>query len=229
MIVVQGLGKVYTTPAGGYEALADVELRVDEGEFVALIGRSGSGKSTLLNIIGGIDAPTSGQVRVGETDLGSLDEAGLSIWRGATVGFVFQSFQLLPSLTALENVMLPMDFAGQRPAAERRERARALLEQVGLSGHEDKLPATLSGGEQQRVALARALANDPPVILADEPSGNLDSSTAADVVEMLRVFSAQGKTVLVVTHDTTLTRIADRTLELHDGRIADREQEGMHP
>jgi putative ABC transport system ATP-binding protein len=220
MITVHEVVKNYPSPAGNVRALRGVELAIEGGRLVALVGRSGSGKSTLLNLIGGIDRPTSGSVVVNGTSLGSLGETRLARWRGGAVGFVFQFFQLLPTLTALENVVLPMDFAGAVPVRERTRRGLVLLERVGLAGLANKLPAALSGGEQQRVAIARALANDPPVLLADEPTGNLDSATAADVIGLLRELAAGGRTVVVVTHDPDIGRVADRTLELADGRLA---------
>lgn len=221
MIRLQRATKIYSTPAGDYRALAGIELEVGQGQLVALVGKSGSGKSTLLNLIGGIDRPTSGSVVVHDTVLESLSEARLAAWRGATVGFVFQSFLLLPTLTAIENVMLPMDFAGAVPVPDRRRRALSLLDRVGVARHAEKLPAALSGGEQQRVAIARALANDPKVVLADEPTGNLDSSTAREVLVLLRSLAADEKTVLAATHDAELGRVADRTVRLVDGKLVD--------
>jgi putative ABC transport system ATP-binding protein len=219
MISLQGVVKTFSTPAGEFSALQGIDIDVGSGQLVALVGKSGSGKSTLLNMIGGIDRPSAGTIVVGETALNALGEARLATWRGRTVGFVFQFFQLLPTLTVIENVMLPMDFAAKVSARERRTRARTLLEHVGVGAHADKLPAALSGGEQQRVAIARALANDPRIVLADEPTGNLDSATARDVIDLLRSLAADGKTVLVATHDADIGRIADRTVELADGQL----------
>lgn len=219
MISLRRVVKTYSSPAGEFCALRGVDLEIGAGQLVALVGKSGSGKSTLLNMIGGIDRPSSGSVVVNAAALETLKEAPLAGWRGRTIGFVFQFFQLLPTLTVLENVMLPMDFAGSVPVRERRRNALALLEQVGVARHAGKLPAALSGGEQQRVAIARALANDPSVVLADEPTGNLDSATARDVIDLLRALAAGGKTVLVVTHDADIGRLADRTIELADGSI----------
>jgi putative ABC transport system ATP-binding protein len=184
---------------------------------VAIVGRSGSGKSTLLNMVGGIDRPTSGSVRVLETTLGDLSQSRLAAWRGRTVGVVFQFFQLLPTLTAAENVMLPMDFSGSFPARERRKRALELLSRVGTADQADKLPAALSGGQQQRIAIARALANDPPLIIADEPTGNLDSATGEEIFRLFGELAAAGRTVLVVTHERDVA--ATRTVTLADGRI----------
>ncbi|MEQ1566117.1 MAG: ABC transporter ATP-binding protein [Myxococcota bacterium] len=219
MISLRRVVKSYASPAGDFLALRGVDLELQPGQLVALVGKSGSGKSTLLNLIGGIDRPTSGSVVVGGSALESLGEAQLARWRGGAVGFVFQFFQLLPTLTCIENVMLPMDFAGALPVRERGPRAMALLSRVGVERHAHKLPAALSGGEQQRVAIARALANDPPILLCDEPTGNLDSATASDVIALLCSLSADGKTVLVVTHDAELGRRADRALRLADGQL----------
>lgn len=198
-------------------ALKDINLQIRDGEFVGLIGKSGSGKSTLLNMIGGIDRPSSGAVEVGNTSVQDLKENKLAHWRGRTVGFVFQFFQLLPTLTAAENVMLPMDFCKTFPVRERRQRAVSLLERVGVGQQADKLPATLSGGEQQRVAIARALANEPAVVLADEPTGNLDSVTAQAVFDLFREMATAGTTVVIATHEADITRVIDRTLEISDG------------
>jgi len=214
MIALTAVGKQYQSPAGSFRALDGVDLGIGAGEMVALVGRSGSGKSTLLGLLGGLDRPSSGSVRVGGADLGGMSEAELSRWRGRKVGFVFQFFHLLPSLTALENVILPMDFARLRPARERRERAMELLAQVGVADQGHKLPAALSGGQQQRVAVARALANDPELVLADEPTGNLDSDSARGVLELFRGLSA---TVVLATHDRSVR--ADRVVELADGRV----------
>jgi putative ABC transport system ATP-binding protein len=199
--------------------LRNVDLEIRAGEFVALVGKSGSGKTTLLNMLGGIDRPTSGSVRVGETEIQDLSEARLAAWRGRTVGFVFQFFQLFPTLTAAENVMLPMDFCRSFPARERRKRATDLLDRVGVADHADKLPSALSGGEQQRVAIARALANDPPVLLADEPTGNLDSATAAAVLDLFRGIAGRGTTVVVATHERDISRVIDRAVQMADGTL----------
>jgi putative ABC transport system ATP-binding protein len=219
MICLQRVNKDYKTPAGSFLALRDVDLQIRPGEFVALVGKSGSGKTTLLNMLGGIDRPTSGSVRVGETEIQDLSEARLAAWRGRTVGFVFQFFQLFPTLTAAENVMLPMDFCRSFPARERRKRAIDLLDRVGVAGHADKLPSALSGGEQQRVAIARALANDPPLLLADEPTGNLDSATAAAVLDLFRGIAARGTTVVVATHERDISRVIDRAIQMADGTL----------
>jgi len=219
MISLKNISKTFQTPAGPFMALKDINLKIRDGEFVGLIGKSGSGKSTLLNMIGGIDRPSSGAVEVGTTSVQDLKENKLAHWRGRTVGFVFQFFQLLPTLTAVENVMLPMDFCKTFPVRERRQRAVSLLERVGVGQQADKLPATLSGGEQQRVAIARALANEPAVVLADEPTGNLDSVTAQAVFDLFREMATAGTTVVIATHEADITRVIDRTLEISDGAL----------
>ena len=219
MISLKNISKTFQTPAGTFMALKDINLKIRDGEFVGLIGKSGSGKSTLLNMIGGIDRPSSGAVEVGNTSVQDLKENKLAHWRGRTVGFVFQFFQLLPTLTAAENVMLPMDFCKTFPVRERRQRAVSLLERVGVGQQADKLPATLSGGEQQRVAIARALANEPAVVLADEPTGNLDSVTAQSVFDLFREMATAGTTVVIATHEADITRVIDRTLEISDGAL----------
>jgi len=219
MISLQNLSKAFQTPAGMFAALKDINLEIDHGEFVGLIGKSGSGKSTLLNMIGGIDRPSSGTVTVAKSPIQSWKENKLASWRGKTVGFVFQFFQLLPTLTAIENVMLPMDFCKTFPASERRRRALSLLDRVGISQQANKLPATLSGGEQQRVAIARALANEPAVVLADEPTGNLDSATAQSVFDLFREMATAGTTVVIATHEADIARVIDRTVEISDGAL----------
>jgi putative ABC transport system ATP-binding protein len=211
--------KTYPLPAGEVVAVDHLSLTIAEGEFVAIVGRSGSGKTTLLNLIAGIDRPTSGTVRVAGAELGSLSESELAGWRGDNVGLVFQFFQLLPTLTVIENVMLPMDFAKKIPVGERRARARQLLERVGIADQADKVPATLSGGQQQRAAIARALANDPSLLLADEPTGNLDSATAGAVLELFADLNADGQTIVVVTHERDIRAIVGREVTLTDGRV----------
>ncbi|HEV2690636.1 MAG TPA: ABC transporter ATP-binding protein [Bryobacteraceae bacterium] len=219
MISLRSLTKTYQTPAGKFSALLDVNLDVGAGEFIAVAGKSGSGKSTLLNMIGGIDTPSAGTVTVSGADVHKMDQNALASWRGRTVGFVFQFFQLLPTLTAAENVLLPMDFAGILPPGQRRKRALDLLHRFGVAPQADKLPSALSGGEQQRVAIARALANDPPLVLADEPTGNLDSVTADAVLGLFRQMATAGATVVIATHERDIARIVDRTVHMTDGGV----------
>jgi putative ABC transport system ATP-binding protein len=225
-IDLQDVVKTYETGAGELTVLKDVTLQVQPGEFVSVVGPSGSGKSTLLNMITGIDRPTSGEVVVDGESVHALSENQLARWRGRHVGVVFQFFQLLPTLTILENVMLPMDFCRMYGRRERRKRAMRLLDQVGIADQAHKLPSTLSGGEQQRAAVARALANDPSLVVADEPTGNLDTATAAEVFEVFQALVAQGKTLVVVTHDKTLSSRSERVLHLLDGRIHRDENNG---
>jgi putative ABC transport system ATP-binding protein len=217
MISLSHVSKTYETPAGKFAALQDVDLEIRAGEFVGVVGKSGSGKSTLLNMVAGIDRPSSGSVAVAGTEVHALSENNLAAWRGRNVGFVFQFFQLLPTLTAAENVMLPMDFSKSIPLRERRKRAISLLDRVGVERHADKLPATLSGGEQQRVAIARALANEPPLVLADEPTGNLDSITATEILDLFRDMANRGTTVIIATHEADIARVIDRKIEISDG------------
>lgn len=218
---MRGVVKAYEDVARKFTALDHVNLDIAQGEFVAIVGKSGSGKTTLLNLLAGIDRPTKGEVFVAGTGLSSLSESGLAEWRGRNVGLVFQFFQLLPTLTVVENVQLPMDFAKTVPAAEHRSRALELLDRVGIWDQADKLPAMLSGGEQQRAAIARALANDPPILLADEPTGNLDEHTRTSVLELFDNLNAEGRTVVVVTHERDIIRYADRQVTLIDGHVAD--------
>jgi len=220
MITLRDVTKSYETPAGRFTALHKVDLDVRPGEFVAVVGRSGSGKSTLLNMVAGIDRPSTGAVTVGGASLSELGSNQLASWRGRTVGVVFQFFQLLPTLTVLENVLLPMDFCGVIPGSQRRARALELLRRVDVPEQADKLPAALSGGQQQRVAIARALANDPPLLVADEPTGNLDSSTSEAIFHLFAELAAQGKTVVLVTHEREAVSGASRTVTLVDGRVA---------
>jgi putative ABC transport system ATP-binding protein len=215
-----GVTKVYPSAAGGFTALREIDLRLPRGEFVAVVGKSGSGKSTLLNLVAGIDQPTSGEIRVGEIRVQALDQSQLASWRGRSVGVVFQFFQLLPTLTVLENVMLPMDFCRTLRPAEARVRGLTLLDEVGIADQAGKLPSALSGGQQQRAAIARALANDPPLVVADEPTGNLDSHTADAVLALLASLSRGGKTVLMVTHERDVAHVADRVVTLSDGQVA---------
>jgi putative ABC transport system ATP-binding protein len=220
LIELEGVSRHFT-PRGGQpvSALHDVHLHIDAGAHVAVLGKSGSGKSTLLNLLAGLDRASSGRVCVGGVDLGTLNENQVARWRGRHVGVVFQFFQLLPTLTVLENLLLAMDLVGAVEPAQRTVRAQQLLDEVGISGQAHKLPSMLSGGQQQRAAIARALANDPPLLLADEPTGNLDSDTAAAVAELFRGLAAGGKTLVIVTHDEQLAAGAQRVLRLKDGAI----------
>ena len=221
-IALEEVTKVYPMGRRTYQALGGVSLSIEPGEFVAIVGPSGSGKSTILNIMTGIDKPTSGKIAIGGMDIGNLSENALARWRGENVGIVFQFFQLLPTLTALENVMLPLHLQGAKAGyqgEERRRRALANLRMVELQDHAHHLPRELSGGEQQRVAIARALANDPPIIVADEPTGNLDSVTGELIFKIFRQLADEGKTVIYVTHDHNLARQARRLIQVRDGAI----------
>jgi ABC-type lipoprotein export system ATPase subunit len=219
MIDLRNVDKYYQSAAGDYHALKTVDLHINAGEFVSIIGKSGSGKSTLLNMITGIDRPTTGEVYVNGTGIHELTENQLAVWRGGNLGIIFQFFQLLPSLSLLQNVILPMDLAGKLKPRERRKRAEHLLEIVGLADQMHKLPSMVSGGQQQRTAMARALANDPPIVIADEPTGNLDSKTAETVFALFNQLVAEGKTVIIVTHDSSLAKHAHRTALIADGEI----------
>ena len=213
--------KTYQGTAGTFTALKGVDLQVEAGAFVSIIGKSGSGKSTLINVITGIDRPTSGEVIVDDVQVHALNEEQIAIWRGRSIGVIFQFFQLLPTLTAVENILLAMDYGGQYPAAERPERAMYLLELVGMADRAHRLPNSISGGQQQCVAIARALANDPVLLTADEPTGNLDSKSAEMVFHLFENLAGAGKTILMVTHDNELAVRAQRTIKLADGRIVD--------
>ena len=219
IVQLRGVVKTYEAAAGNFTALDHINLDVEKGEFVAIVGKSGSGKTTVLNLLAGIDRPTKGAVLVSETNLGSLTESELAEWRGRHVGLVFQFFQLLPTLTIVENVQLPMDFTKSIPAAHRRSRALKLLNQVGIEDQADKLPAMLSGGEQQRAAIARALANEPPLLLCDEPTGNLDSANRIAVFNLLAALNAEGHTIIMVTHERDASSITSRQVTLIDGRV----------
>jgi putative ABC transport system ATP-binding protein len=219
LIELKGVTKAYDIAAGKFLALKGIDMQVDEGEFVAVVGKSGSGKSTLINMITGIDNSTSGEVFVASTPVHALNQEDLAIWRGRNVGIVFQFFQLLPTLTIAENIVLPMDFCNIYSPRERCTRAIALLEKVGIADQADKLPSDLSGGQQQRAAIARALANDPPLLVADEPTGNLDSHTSEAVMQSFAELAAEGKTVVMVTHERALSHYFTRTITLSDGAV----------
>jgi putative ABC transport system ATP-binding protein len=219
LIALRGITRTFAVPGGSFTALDDVTIEIDKGEFAVVMGQSGSGKSTLLGLLSGIDRPTKGEVIVGDVAVHSLSERAMTSWRGRSVGIVFQFFQLLPTLTAAENVMLPMDFCSTWPVAERRDRAMTLLARLGIDDQADKFPAKLSGGQQQRVAIARALANEPTVLLADEPTGNLDSRTAASILELFAGLAQEGQTVVMVTHEAGAVGLASRAITLSDGRV----------
>jgi ABC-type lipoprotein export system ATPase subunit len=219
IIDLHDVNKSYKTAVGDYPALKNIDLQINSGEFVSIIGKSGSGKSTLLNMITGIDRPTAGEVFVNGTAVHQMNENRMARWRGNNLGIVFQFFQLLPMISVVENIMLPMDFCRTYPMSERRVRAMELLELVELADHAHKLPTALSGGQQQRVAIARALANDPPIVIADEPTGNLDSKTAESVFALFNNLVAQGKTIIIVTHDSGLAKQTHRTALIADGEI----------
>jgi putative ABC transport system ATP-binding protein len=224
VISLQGVSRAFPVPGGSFTALDDVSFDVERGDFAVIMGQSGSGKSTMLGLLSGIDRPTSGKVMVGGTAVNELSEREMSAWRGKAVGIVFQFFQLLPTLTAAENVMLPMDFCDMWGPHERRARALRLLDRLGILDQADKFPSKLSGGQQQRVAIARALANEPDVLLADEPTGNLDSKTAASILELFASLAREGQTVVMVTHEASALPLASRSITLSDGRIVSREE-----
>lgn len=219
LVIVRDLAKIYETPMGVFHALRNVDLDVQPGQFVSVVGRSGCGKSTLVNMLTGLDRPTSGSVLVGNIDIIAMNESDRSRWRGAHLGIVFQFYQLLPMLTLLQNVILPMDLCGYLTPALRPARALALLETVGLAEAADALPGSVSGGQQQSAAIARALATDPQLIVADEPTGNLDSAAAERILGLFDGLHATGKTIIMVTHDPAMASRATRRLTMHDGRI----------
>jgi putative ABC transport system ATP-binding protein len=220
-VLLQDVVKTYVNAAGSFTALKGIDLEIEYGQFVALVGKSGSGKSTLLNMLTGIDHPTSGKVCIGNEDIYSMSESERALWRGHNVGVVFQFFQLLPALTLLENIILPMDYCDVYPYGERPSRAMDLLKMVGLEEHAHDLPSNVSNGQQQAAAIARSLATDPPIIVADEPTGNLDSKSADVVIRVFQELAAQGKTILIVTHDPSLTSRVDRTVIISDGKLID--------
>jgi ABC-type lipoprotein export system ATPase subunit len=219
MIDLRDVHKYYKTAIGDYHALNSIDLQINAGEFVSIIGKSGSGKSTLLNMITGIDRPSTGEVFVNGTAVHTMSENRMARWRGRNLGIVFQFFQLLPTISVIENIMLPMDFCRTYPMRQREKRALELLELVELADHAYKLPTALSGGQQQRIAIARALANDPPVVIADEPTGNLDSKTAESVFALFNDLVTKGKTIIIVTHDSALAKRTHRTALIADGEI----------
>jgi ABC-type lipoprotein export system ATPase subunit len=220
-IRLQKVVKTFKNAAGEFHVLKSIDLTLQRGEFVAIVGKSGSGKSTLLNMITGIDHPTGGQVVINGINIYKMNESQRALWRGRNLGIVFQFFQLLPMLTLLENVMLPMDYVGMYDFDERPKRAMELLKMVGLEKQADKLPAAVSTGQQQSAAIARALANDPPVIAADEPTGNLDSRSAEAIINLFDYLTHSGKTIAMVTHDPSLTERTSRTIIISDGELVD--------
>lgn len=221
LVDLRDVVKTYRSSAGTFTALKGIDLKVEPGAFVSIIGKSGSGKSTLINVITGIDKPTSGEVFVDKQPIHSFDEEEIALWRGRSIGVIFQFFQLLPTLTAVENILLAMDYGSRYPRSERADQAMRLLELVGMADHAHHLPSALSGGGQQCVAIARALANDPVLLTADEPTGNLDSKSTAMIFRLFETLVESGKTILMVTHDNDLARRARRTIRLVDGRIQD--------
>jgi len=230
LIELRNVSKTYSTPAGDFTALIDVNLKVNAGEFVGIVGKSGAGKSTLLNMINGVDQLTSGEVLINtegkNLSIHELSEDQRALWRGQTVGVVYQSFQLLPMLTLVENITLPMDLSDNYKPRESRERAMELLELVELEEHANKLPAFISGGQQQRVAIARALANDPSILIADEPTGSLDSITADHIFDVFEhLVHDQGKTIIMVTHDMGLAGRFSRNLTITEGELSDSKPE----
>lgn len=214
------VSKNYEMAATSFRALKNVSLEVRRGECVAVVGKSGSGKTTLINLLTGIDSPSSGELEIAGQSIHLMSQEELAVWRGSNIGIVFQFFQLLPTLTVIENIMLPMDFCRTFPVDQRRPRALGLLDRMGIADQANKMPADLSGGQQQRAAIARALANDPPIVVADEPTGNLDSKTSDDVMSFLAALARDGKTVLTVTHERDLSRFFTRTVTLCDGEVA---------
>ena len=221
MIDLRGVEKAYETEVGPFLALRGIDLQVNQGEFVAVVGKSGSGKSTLINMFTGIDTPTAGKIIVAQTAIQELDENGMAAWRGLHLGIVFQFFQLLPTLTLVENILIAMDLADKIPADERVDRAMDLLAQVETADDAYKFPAAVSGGQQQRAAIARALANDPPILVADEPTGNLDSRAAESIFQLFQSLVDSGKTILMVTHDDELADRVPRKITIADGLIVD--------
>jgi len=219
MIQFKNVSKVYRTGTNDYPVLRNVSINIEKGEYVLITGKSGSGKSTLLNILTGVDGATSGEVIVSDTNILRFNEAQMTKWRGESLGIVFQFFQLIPTLSVLENLLLPMDLMDKIPKQSRVKRANELLSMVELSGHEDKMPPTLSGGEQQRVAIARSLANDVDLIIADEPTGNLDSKNAEIVLNILEKLNKNGKTIIMVSHEREVMQGASRKIVIKDGVI----------
>jgi putative ABC transport system ATP-binding protein len=229
LLSLRGTSKIYQTQAGSFPALGNIDLDIFAGDFLAIVGKSGSGKSTLVNVMTGIDTPTGGSIMTDGRDISRLSQEQLAVWRGNTIGVVFQFFQLLPTLTIAENIMLPMDFCNRFPPSERRPRAEMLLQKLGIGSQIDKLPSDLSGGQQQRAAIARALANDPPILVADEPTGNLDSRTSDEVMQLFADLAGEGRAVVMVTHERDLSRYFTRIIELADGEMIGTSDSGERP
>ncbi|MGL1936045.1 MAG: ABC transporter ATP-binding protein [Fibrobacterales bacterium] len=227
LIELSNIVKSYGVESKTVHILKNIDLTINSGEYIGIVGKSGSGKSTILNILTAIDRPSEGEIVVNNKEIHTMGESAAAEWRGNNIGIIFQFFQLLPTLTVLDNVTLPMDFVNSVPLAERRKKAFALLEKVGMSSHAHKLPTALSGGEQQRVAIARSLANDPPIIVADEPTGNLDSVTSEAIHVLFQELADSGKTVIMVTHENSDTLPFSRVLTVSDGKIVNDEKRGV--
>lgn len=221
IIKLKNVKKSYNIGGKEFWALKGINIDINRGELLAIVGKSGSGKSTLLNLLGGIDTPTEGSIVINDNELNGMKESQLSHFRSENIGFIFQFFQLMPTLTVLENVIMPMDFSNKISSSKRRERAEMLLSKVNIISHADKFPCSLSGGEQQRVAIARALANDPDIIFADEPTGNLDSNTTEDIFDLLKSITEGGKNVIMVTHNNELAERCNRIVRICDGQIVE--------
>jgi putative ABC transport system ATP-binding protein len=219
IISIENVSKIYSKGSFDFKALDNINLNIKKGEFLAITGKSGCGKSSLLNLIAGLDSISKGEIKVGDISLSKLNESRLSKWRGKNIGVVFQFFQLIPALTGLENILLAMDFAGKVPMNERRERAMLLLKSLGIEKQADKYPAIMSGGEQQRCAIARACANDPDIIVADEPTGNLDSTNSQKIFDYFSALNEKGKTIVMVTHDKDFAKKAKRSISMRDGTL----------
>lgn len=223
-IRIQNLTKVYRTDAGDFPALKKINLSIERGELISLVGRSGSGKTTLLNMLTGIDHPTEGEIMIDQVPVHALREDDVAAWRGRHVGIVFQFFQLLPLLTIEENILMALDFANSMPRGKRQQRVQTVLAQVGILEQAGKFPSQLSGGQQQRAAIARALANDPPLIVADEPTGNLDTKTADSIMTLFEQLALADRTIVIVTHDPALAARTQRTVTLVDGAIVKQDE-----
>lgn len=224
LVSLRNLSKSYNSAGSAVEVLSHIHLDISQGERVAIVGKSGSGKTTLINLITGIDAPTSGDIIINGQSIIDLSQNALAQWRGKNIGIVFQFFQLIPTLNILENIVLPMDFCNQHSRSKRGARAMELLDRVGLADHALKLPAALSGGQQQRVAIARAMANDPPLLVADEPTGNLDSNNTDQIMQLFTQLAREGKTIITVSHERDIRQHVDRIITLKDGEVISAEE-----